>query len=166
MTSLVDELAIELNGSPASRVDTGTLSLIIAVGVASLLTILITCTRSYSYIIIIINMIMIAGCVCAFRCCGNLTPDDDTKSVSQNESSFASANQVSERPARPVAPSHHHVGLKRFTTPIEHFRRSTSRSSLHAVARNGIIGDRHAGAKLANSGLSSIMMNGDDMSLA
>lgn len=44
---------VELKGEPENRVDTGTLSLVIAVGVASLLTILVTC------------------CVCAFRCCGS-----------------------------------------------------------------------------------------------
>uniref|UniRef100_A0A915Q2Q6 Uncharacterized protein n=1 Tax=Setaria digitata TaxID=48799 RepID=A0A915Q2Q6_9BILA len=44
----------ELKGEPDDRIDTGTLSLIIAVGVAVLLTVLITC------------------CVCAFRCCGNM----------------------------------------------------------------------------------------------
>lgn len=37
------EIERELMGEPEERVDTGTLSLIIAVGVASLLTILITC---------------------------------------------------------------------------------------------------------------------------
>ncbi|VDK89255.1 unnamed protein product [Litomosoides sigmodontis] len=47
----------ELKGDPEVRIDTGTLSLIIAVGVAVLLTIMVTC------------------CVCAFRCCGNLRSD-------------------------------------------------------------------------------------------
>ncbi|KAI6215359.1 hypothetical protein M3Y94_00376700 [Aphelenchoides besseyi] len=91
LSQVIDEIHLELKGEPEDRVDTGTLSLIIAVGVASLLTILITC------------------CVCAFRCCGNLTPDEDTKSLSQNDSSFASMNQ-------------------KFSRNIEHFRRSTSRS--------------------------------------
>ncbi|KAI1729056.1 modulator of levamisole receptor-1 domain-containing protein [Ditylenchus destructor] len=54
LTQVVYELHHQLKGEPEQRVDTGTLSLIIAVGVASALTILITC------------------CVCAFRCCGNL----------------------------------------------------------------------------------------------
>jgi len=57
----------QLKGEPEDRVDTGTLSLIIAVGVASLLTILITC------------------CVCAFRCFGNLSAEDDGKSLNHFE---------------------------------------------------------------------------------
>uniref|UniRef100_A0A1I7S079 Uncharacterized protein n=1 Tax=Bursaphelenchus xylophilus TaxID=6326 RepID=A0A1I7S079_BURXY len=73
LETVVSDIEKELKGEPEDRVDTGTLSLIIAVGVASLLTILITC------------------CVCAFRCCGNLTPEDDTKSLSHNDSSFASS---------------------------------------------------------------------------
>ncbi|KAI6239061.1 hypothetical protein M3Y99_00609000 [Aphelenchoides fujianensis] len=90
LAQVIDEIHMQLKGEPEDRVDTGTLSLIIAVGVASLLTVLITC------------------CVCAFRCCGNLTPDEDTRSLSQNDSSFASMTQ--------------------FSRNIHHFRRSTSRS--------------------------------------
>ncbi|EFO23247.1 hypothetical protein LOAG_05236 [Loa loa] len=51
----------ELKGEPEVRIDTGTLSLIIAVGVAVLLTIMITC------------------CVCAFRCCGNMRSDQSDR---------------------------------------------------------------------------------------
>ncbi|KHN73299.1 hypothetical protein Tcan_06958 [Toxocara canis] len=58
LTQVVAELHRELQGEPEDRVDTGTLSLIIAVGVACLLTLLITC------------------CVCAFRCCGNLRNEE------------------------------------------------------------------------------------------
>ncbi|KAF7634494.1 hypothetical protein Mgra_00006065 [Meloidogyne graminicola] len=59
IAQVIFEMYEQLRGEPESRVDTGTLSLIIAVGVASLLTSLIT------------------GCVCAFRCCGNLSPNDE-----------------------------------------------------------------------------------------
>ncbi|CAG9529475.1 unnamed protein product [Cercopithifilaria johnstoni] len=51
----------ELKGEPEVRFDTGTLSLIIAVGVAVLLTIMITC------------------CVCAFRWCGNMRSDQSDR---------------------------------------------------------------------------------------
>lgn len=88
----------ELRGDPETRVDTGTLSLvecdfntisnvshvnvqIIAVGVASLLTSLITGKRSLitdNRISVIFDLL---GCVCAFRCCGNLSPSDE-KSLS------------------------------------------------------------------------------------
>ncbi|VDK42379.1 unnamed protein product [Anisakis simplex] len=54
LTQVVAALHRELQGEPSDRVDTGTLSLIIAVFVASLIVVLITC------------------CVCAIRCCGNL----------------------------------------------------------------------------------------------
>ncbi|KAI6177137.1 hypothetical protein M3Y97_00874200 [Aphelenchoides bicaudatus] len=91
LSQVIEEVNKHLKGDPEERIDTGTLSLIIAVGVASLLTILITC------------------CVCAFRCCGNLSPEDDTKSLSQNESSFTSMNQ-------------------KFTRNIQHIRRSASHS--------------------------------------
>ncbi|MFH4982544.1 hypothetical protein AB6A40_009253 [Gnathostoma spinigerum] len=50
------DLYQELKGEPEGKFDTGTISLIIAVGVACFLTFIITC------------------CVCAFRCCGNLKP--------------------------------------------------------------------------------------------
>uniref|UniRef100_A0A914GSP2 Uncharacterized protein n=1 Tax=Globodera rostochiensis TaxID=31243 RepID=A0A914GSP2_GLORO len=63
ISQVIAEMFEELRGDPESRVDTGTLSLVIAVGVASLLTSLIT------------------GCVCAFRCCGNLSPSEE-KSLS------------------------------------------------------------------------------------
>lgn len=54
-----DDIHQELKGEAEKVLDTGTLSLIIAVGVASLLTIIITL------------------CVCAFRCCGNITPQPE-----------------------------------------------------------------------------------------
>ncbi|VDM99931.1 unnamed protein product, partial [Thelazia callipaeda] len=54
LTRVIAALHDELKGAPENRIDTGILSLIIAVGVAVLLTALITC------------------CVCAFRCCGNI----------------------------------------------------------------------------------------------
>jgi len=54
------KMKIELSGEPVSHVDTGTLSLIISVAVASAL------------------VVIISGCVCAFRCCGNLNPLPDT----------------------------------------------------------------------------------------
>lgn len=57
LTRVIAALHSELKGEPEDRIDTGTLSLIIAVGVAVLLTALITC------------------CVCAFRCCGNMRAD-------------------------------------------------------------------------------------------
>ncbi|CAI4232327.1 unnamed protein product [Auanema sp. JU1783] len=63
LTQVISELRKELNGEPMDRVDTGTLSLVVAVGVAVLLTCLITC------------------CVCAFRCCGNLRGDDWPRGV-------------------------------------------------------------------------------------
>uniref|UniRef100_A0A914UJV9 Uncharacterized protein n=1 Tax=Plectus sambesii TaxID=2011161 RepID=A0A914UJV9_9BILA len=59
---ILDNVQNELLGEPEGRVDTGTLSLIIAVGVAVLLVTVITC------------------CVCAFRCCGNLRPPPDARS--------------------------------------------------------------------------------------
>uniref|UniRef100_A0A914ZW40 Uncharacterized protein n=1 Tax=Parascaris univalens TaxID=6257 RepID=A0A914ZW40_PARUN len=59
LTQVIADLHRELQGEPEDRVDTGTLSLIIAVGVACLLTLLITC------------------CVCAFRCCGNLRNEEN-----------------------------------------------------------------------------------------
>jgi hypothetical protein len=63
LSQITYELHQQLKGEPEARVDTGTLSLIVAVGVASLLTILITC------------------CVCAFRCFGNLSNEEDVKSL-------------------------------------------------------------------------------------
>ncbi|KAK0416259.1 hypothetical protein QR680_012383 [Steinernema hermaphroditum] len=57
LVQIVNDLHHELTGEPEDRFDTGTLSLLMAVGIAVLLTILITC------------------CVCAFRCCGNLRND-------------------------------------------------------------------------------------------
>ncbi|VDM60223.1 unnamed protein product [Angiostrongylus costaricensis] len=54
LSQVIAELLRELNGEEQGKVDTGTLSLLVAVGLAVLLTLLITC------------------CVCAFRCCGNL----------------------------------------------------------------------------------------------
>ncbi|VDN52403.1 unnamed protein product [Dracunculus medinensis] len=56
LIKVIDALHRELKGKPDDRFDTGTLSLIVAVGFACLLTLFITC------------------CVCAFRCCGNLKP--------------------------------------------------------------------------------------------
>ncbi|GMS90764.1 hypothetical protein PENTCL1PPCAC_12939, partial [Pristionchus entomophagus] len=58
LTEVIGSIRRELNGEPETRVDTGTLSLVISVGVAVALTIIITL------------------CVCAFRCCGNLKSED------------------------------------------------------------------------------------------
>uniref|UniRef100_A0A914C1B7 Uncharacterized protein n=1 Tax=Acrobeloides nanus TaxID=290746 RepID=A0A914C1B7_9BILA len=68
LTQVTHELHEELKGEPEDRFDTGTLTLIVAVGFAFLLTLLITC------------------CVCAFRCCGNLAEDNSSKSTSRVES--------------------------------------------------------------------------------
>uniref|UniRef100_A0A914RUV1 Uncharacterized protein n=1 Tax=Parascaris equorum TaxID=6256 RepID=A0A914RUV1_PAREQ len=46
------DLHRELQGEPEDRVDTGTLSLIIAVGVACLLTLLITCELLFFVVVL------------------------------------------------------------------------------------------------------------------
>ncbi|KJH51335.1 hypothetical protein DICVIV_02451 [Dictyocaulus viviparus] len=63
LSQVIAELLRELNGEEQGKVDTGTLSLLVAVGLAVLLTMLITC------------------CVCAFRCCGNLRATDRPRPV-------------------------------------------------------------------------------------
>ncbi|RCN29058.1 hypothetical protein ANCCAN_25187 [Ancylostoma caninum] len=63
LSQVIGELLRELNGEESGKVDTGTLSLVVAVGLAVLLTMLITC------------------CVCAFRCCGNLRSEDRPRPV-------------------------------------------------------------------------------------
>uniref|UniRef100_A0A915CTY6 Uncharacterized protein n=1 Tax=Ditylenchus dipsaci TaxID=166011 RepID=A0A915CTY6_9BILA len=73
LSFVITELHQQLKGDPEERTDTGTLSLIIAVGVASSLTILVTC------------------CVCAFRCCGNLSPVEEAKLPNRTK---AGRNQV------------------------------------------------------------------------
>lgn len=77
-----DELHQELNGEPEDRVDTGTLSLIIAVLTASLLTILITCLLHFLKLFI---KLISLGCVCAFRCCGNLKPIEESRLPSRKK---------------------------------------------------------------------------------
>ncbi|KFD50764.1 hypothetical protein M514_08420 [Trichuris suis] len=57
---ILDILRNEYSGMPEEHVDTGTLSLIVSIAVAGILGLIIT------------------GCVCAFRCCGNLRPDPVT----------------------------------------------------------------------------------------
>ncbi|XGW18557.1 hypothetical protein V3C99_002847 [Haemonchus contortus] len=74
LSQVIGELRRELNGEEQGKVDTGTLSLLVAVGLAVLLTILITC------------------CVCAFRCCGNLRGEDRPRPIHQ------SLTKVSEQP--------------------------------------------------------------------
>lgn len=95
---------VHLKGDPEERIDTGTLSLIIAVGVASLLTILITCCVCAFRLVPALKLAIeppietlfvnhlkpVEVLRYIFRCCGNLSPDDEVKSISQNESSFAS----------------------------------------------------------------------------
>ncbi|CAI5446001.1 unnamed protein product [Caenorhabditis angaria] len=60
---IIKEISMELNGEPEPRFDTGTLSLLLSVGLAVVLTLFITC------------------CVCAFRCCGNVRTRERRKSV-------------------------------------------------------------------------------------
>lgn len=63
LSTVIKELEKELNGSPLGKIDTGTISLVVSVGVAVFLTAFITC------------------CVCAFRCCGNIRSQERRKSV-------------------------------------------------------------------------------------
>ncbi|CAB3402407.1 unnamed protein product [Caenorhabditis bovis] len=63
LSTVIKEISHELNGPPEPRFDTGTLSLLLSVGVAVALTVFITC------------------CVCAFRCCGNVRQRERRKSV-------------------------------------------------------------------------------------
>ncbi|UMM22324.1 hypothetical protein L5515_003595 [Caenorhabditis briggsae] len=63
LSTIIKEISNELNGPPEPRFDTGTLSLLLSVGLAVGLTLFITC------------------CVCAFRCCGNVKTRERRKSV-------------------------------------------------------------------------------------
>uniref|UniRef100_A0A0M3IR53 Uncharacterized protein n=1 Tax=Ascaris lumbricoides TaxID=6252 RepID=A0A0M3IR53_ASCLU len=54
LTQVIADLHRELQGEPEDRIDTGTLSLIIAVGVACLLTLLITCTLFSSLLLLLL----------------------------------------------------------------------------------------------------------------
>ncbi|KAL3073203.1 hypothetical protein niasHT_035479 [Heterodera trifolii] len=105
ISQVIGEMFEELRGDPESRVDTGTLSLVIAVGVACLLTSLIT------------------GCVCAFRCCGNLSPAEE-KSLSALIDSGNGILSNSALLSEPISPQnvpqfrhHPNFGSRRSPTP-------------------------------------------------
>ncbi|KAL7080285.1 hypothetical protein ACQ4LE_000916 [Meloidogyne hapla] len=96
IAQVIAEMYEQLRGEPESRVDTGTLSLIIAVGVASLITSLIT------------------GCVCAFRCCGNLSPDEKSGSaLIDSSASFSLPPMNCQLPvtSSTLRSSHQHISI-------------------------------------------------------
>lgn len=72
-----EEISNELNGDPEPRFDTGTLSLLLSVGLAVGLTLFITCKIYLGFSIESSS----SGCVCAFRCCGNVKTRERRKSV-------------------------------------------------------------------------------------
>nr|CAD2172085.1 unnamed protein product [Meloidogyne enterolobii] len=107
IAQVIAEMYEQLRGEPESRVDTGTLSLIIAVGVASLITSLIT------------------GCVCAFRCCGNLSPDEKSGSVLVDSSaSFSLPPMNCQLPITSTALHSSHQQISRMPSSPSAIRRS------------------------------------------
>ncbi|TKR77064.1 hypothetical protein L596_018107 [Steinernema carpocapsae] len=106
LVQITNDLHRELTGQPEDRFDTGTLSLLMAVGIAVLLTVMVTC------------------CVCAFRCCGNLrndtnANDDMTKSVQRMDSIRAQVirrgsqlrRSLSRSPKFPIRDSRRPLGI-------------------------------------------------------
>ncbi|KRY75003.1 hypothetical protein T4A_7409 [Trichinella pseudospiralis] len=95
---ILDTLRMEYSGAPEEHVDTGTLSLIVSIAVAAILVIIIT------------------GCVCAFRCCGNLRPhlDQHSREALQSQQQHSQQQQQQQQQQQPTESLKRHLQARGF----------------------------------------------------
>ncbi|KRZ03762.1 hypothetical protein T11_7717 [Trichinella zimbabwensis] len=95
---ILDTLRMEYSGAPEEHVDTGTLSLIVSIAVAAILVIIIT------------------GCVCAFRCCGNLRPhlDQHSREALQSQQQSQHQQQQQQQQQQPTESLKRHLQARGF----------------------------------------------------
>ncbi|KRX39699.1 hypothetical protein T05_15058, partial [Trichinella murrelli] len=95
---ILDTLRMEYSGAPEEHVDTGTLSLIVSIAVAAILVIIIT------------------GCVCAFRCCGNLRPhlDQHSREALQSQQQQQQQRQQQQQQQQPTETLKRHLQARGF----------------------------------------------------